>query len=388
MDKLKIAFYSDTYLPAKDGVVTSMLNFKEELEKRGHDVYIFASGDSQSRKKYSKGRVHITTGIKFKPYPQYKIAIFPYRAMIKLNSLGINIMHAQTPFSMGIAGMTFAKLGGYPIVGTFHTMINNSEIVKHYYPKNKMLKKFTSKYMMKYVKFFYNNCDAAIAPSPFVGRMLSKIGVRNLHVVPNSVDVRRFNRRVGGDSLREKLGIKDGEKMVLYMGRVSGEKRVDTLIRAAKEIRKRDDKIKFVIGGTGPAVDHYKRMAHRLKVHDSVKFIGYVEESVLPNVYASCDAFCLPSVFETQGIAALEAMATGKPVIGADRMALNEIIKEGENGEKFGGGNYRECARKIEKVLNNTDAYTNGAINTAKEFATEKATDKLLDVYKLILQNS
>ncbi len=81
-------------------------------------------------------------------------------------------------------------------------------------------------------------------------------------------------------------------------------------------------------------------------------------------------------------------MGCGKPVVGTDYMALNEIVKNGKNGEKFSGGNYRECASKIEKVLNNTDAYTKGAVETAKEFAIDKATDKLLDVYKLILQNT
>lgn len=388
MDKLNIAFYSDTYLPAIDGVVTSMLNFKGELEKRGHKVYIFASGDRQSKKKYNNKRVYISTGVKFTPYPQYKIAIFPYSAVLKLNSLGIDVMHAQTPFSMGIAGMTFAKLGRYPIVGSFHTMINNSEIVKSYYPKNKTLRKFTSRYMMRYVSFFYNRCDATIAPSPSVERMLDKIGVSNVHVVPNSVNTKEFNPRVSGNGLRRKLGIKEDEKMVLYLGRMSREKKVGVLLKAAKELTKKDKKIKFVMGGSGPAIEYYKRMAHSLNLSESVKFIGFVDREVLPKLYASCDAFCIPSTFETQGIVALEAMASGKPVVGANILALGEVIKDGKNGEKFRGGDYRGCARKIEKVLNNTDSYTKGAVETAKEFAIDKATDKLLDVYKLILHNT
>src|SRR5690348_828073 len=129
MEKINIAFYSDTYLPAMDGVVNSMLNFKKELERRGHKVYIFTSGDKLSKKKYSEKRVFITSGIKFKPYPQYKIALFPYKSIMNLKDLKIDVVHVQTPFSMGLAGMTIAKLGKYPLVGSFHTMVNDKRII-------------------------------------------------------------------------------------------------------------------------------------------------------------------------------------------------------------------------------------------------------------------
>ncbi len=276
MDKLNIAFYSDTYLPAIDGVVTSMLNFKQELERRGHRVYIFASGDRTSKKRYSNRKVFISTGVRFKPYPQYKIAIFPYRTLLKLNSLDIDVMHAQTPFSMGIAAMATAKLASCPIVGTFHTMINNKEIVRSYYPKNKMLRRFTSKYMIKYISFFYSRCDATIAPSATVERMLNRVGVKNVHVVPNSVDLKRFNQKVGGSEMRKRLKINDRDKMVLYLGRLSKEKRVEVLLKAAKELAKKNNRIKFVIGGTGPAMDYYRRMVDSLNISHSVRFVGFV----------------------------------------------------------------------------------------------------------------
>ncbi|MGH2639801.1 MAG: glycosyltransferase, partial [Rhabdochlamydiaceae bacterium] len=331
--------------------------------------------------------VFITSGIKFKPYPQYKIALFPYKSIMNLKELQVDIVHAQTPFTMGLAAMTIAKLDKYPLVGSFHTMINNKAIIESYYPNNKMLKEFTSKYLWKYTKFFYKRCDATIVPAATIGNMLARGGVQNLHVVPNSVDTSRFNPKNDGSTIRKRLRIKDREKVVLYVGRASREKRIEILLKAAKHIAKKRNDVKFVIAGTGPALDYYKNMANRLGLLGTVRFVGFVEQEMLAQMYAACDVFCIPSTFETQGIVALEAMATGKPVVGADYLALKELIKNGSNGEKFKPGDYLSCANKIERVLNNSQQYKQRAVETAKSFAIGRATDKLLEVYRLILDN-
>lgn len=386
MEKINIAFYSDTYLPAMDGVVSSMINFKHELERRGHKVYIFTSGDNASKKRYSSKSIFISSGIKFKPYPQYKIALFPYKSIMTLRSLKIDIIHAQTPFSMGLAAMTIAKLGRYPLVGSFHTMINDKRIIESYYPKNKMLKKFTGKYLWEYTKFFYRRCDATIVPTNSIGKVIRKVQIQNIHVVPNSVDTKRFNTKVNGNSIRRVLKIKNADKVVLYVGRTSKEKRIEILLKAAKKIVAKRKDVKFVIAGTGPAFDHYKNMASKLGISGHVKFVGFVEQELLPKMYAMCDVFCIPSTFETQGIVALEAMASGKAVVGADALALKELIKNGKNGEKFRPGDFASCAQKIERVLNNSATYKSKAVETANSFAIDKATDKLLEVYQLILK--
>ena len=387
MERLGIAFYTDSYLPAVDGVVTSILNFKEELEKRGHDVYIFSSRKFSTSASSSKN-VFLYPGIDFKPYPQYSMAIFPYNSMLKLKDLGIDVIHAHTPLVMGFAAMVSAKLGKYPIVGSYHTIINNKSVVQDYYPKNKQLKKITSKYMLKYIKFFYRRCNATTVPSDPMRIFLERYGgIQNIKVVPNSIDLKTFNPKVDGSVARSKLNIKDGEKMVLYLGRLSKEKKIEVMLKAASVISKKRKDVKFVIGGTGPAAIYYRRMAESLGLGKSVKFIGYVNNTALPKLYAASDMLCLPSTFETQGIVSLEAMATGKPVVGADYLALSELIKNGKNGEKFKPGNYISCAKKIEKVLNDSSPYIGNALSTAAQFSVKKVTDRLLNVYDLVLTN-
>lgn len=362
-------------------MVSSILNFKKELERRGHGVYIFASRNIRLRESHHARDVFLYSGIEFKPYPQYSVALFPYNSITKLKSLDIDLIHAQTPFFMGFAGLINAKIARYPIVGSFHTLVNNRAVVNYYYPKNGQLKRLTTKYLWKYVVFFYKKCNLTIVPSEIIGNSLRRYDVDNIRVVPNSVDTKVFNPKVNGENMRSALGIKRDEKMVLYVGRLSREKKIEVLLQAAKVISRKNEKVKFVVAGSGPAESHYRNMARRLGLKN-VNFLGSVDRKALPKVYAASDVFCLPSTFETQGIVSLEAMASGKPVVCADYLALKELVANGRNGEKFRPGDYIMCSRKIEKVLNSPEAYVNSALEKAREFSTEKATDRLLNVYE------
>lgn len=368
-----------------DGVVTSTLNFRDELERRGHNVYIFATGNIKATHVNKEKNVFLYPGVKFRPYPQYNVALFPYNSIFKLNELKIDIVHAQTPMVMGFAGMMAAKMLRCPVVGSFHTMVTNKPVIDAYYPKNKHLKKIAKMSMLSYLKFFYNSCDEVIAPTGTIGGVLKSYGIPKVNVVPNAVDTSVLNPGVSGTRVRKALGMKPRDKVILYLGRLSREKKIEVLLSAARILMKKDDKVKLVIGGTGPAEAYYKNMARKLGIMESTKFIGFVSQEALPHTYAAADVVCLPSTFETQGIVLIEAMALGKPVVGADYLAIKEMIKNGVNGEKFVPGDYTSCAKRIEKVLNNADDYKDNAVETAREYSKERVTGKLLDVYNLVL---
>jgi 1,2-diacylglycerol 3-alpha-glucosyltransferase len=382
---LKIAFYTDAFLPAVDGVVISILNFRKELQRRGHEVHIFAGGNAHSRE-MAKGykNVHIIQGVKFKKYPQYHLAFLPFYPSLEVMRTRFDINHAQTPFMIGTQGLIRSKLNKTPLVGTFHTMVTDPSTIREYTFDNKMLQRFIIRYSWNYMRLFYNNCNEVIAPSMTIKSLLDRNGIPNADIVPNSVDLERFNTKVDGSALRSRLGFKDRDRIVLYTGRVSKEKRIETMIRAARLIK--DDKVKFLVVGTGPAYDHYKTMVRKNGLGHKFTFTGFIPNKDLPQYYAAADAFCIPSKFETQGMVALEAMACGKPVIGADFLALKELIVNGKNGEKFRADDHYDCARKIRKVINNTASYKTMS-STAKLYSLENTTDKLLDAYGKILDN-
>ncbi len=382
-ESLKIAFYTDTYLPAVDGVVTSIINSKKELERRGHHVSIFTTSSSISKPFTEIERnVYAVHGVKFKKYPQYRMALFPFLAAAKLTKINPDVMHAHTPFMMGISGLSMAKINRIPIAATFHTFFANRSVLEDYGLSSNLGQRVINRYSWPYARFFFNRCDRVIAPSETAKNVLKRHRINNISVVPNSVDTRVFNPEVNGDRVKRMMTRNRKDRIVLHVGRMSREKRVDVIIKAAARLKGKG--IKFVFAGSGPALHRYQQMAFRYGLRDSVRFLGFVPEEQLPKYYAAADLFCTASTFETQGVVLLEALATGKPVVGADFLAIKEIIRNGRNGEKFKAGDSAACARKIEKVLNNLDSYKE-TVSTADLYSVPKTTDILLNVYRQII---
>jgi 1,2-diacylglycerol 3-alpha-glucosyltransferase len=328
--------------------------------------------------------VFVLRGMRFKKYPQYSLALFPFLASGKLKKIDIDVIHAQTPFIMGMYSLFFSKSNRIPIVGSFHTLFTNRSVIKEYTTDSKILVKLLTKYAWPYARFFYSKCDQVISPSGTIKSVLERHSIGNINTVPNGIDLNRFNSKVDGGEIRKSLVSNEKQRLVLYVGRLSKEKRIDTLLRAARLLKGKN--MTFVIGGTGPAAPLYQKMAQNMHL-DNVKFTGFISDSDLPKYYAACDLFCLPSTFDTQGIVSIEAMACNKPVVGANYLALKELIKNGKNGEKFTPLDSHSCAQKIEKVLNHIDSY-NEMLSTAKQYSISHTTDLLLDVYKKAIESS
>ncbi|MDE1857377.1 MAG: glycosyltransferase [Candidatus Micrarchaeota archaeon] len=386
METLDIVFYTDSFIPAVDGVVTSILNFKHELERRGHNVYVFAAGDQKTRSAVNGERnVFVMRGMKFRKYPQYNLPIFPMASSLKVRRIRPDILHAHTPFGMGITALLMSRINRTPVVGTFHTMFTDRRVIQEYVVSNRAASKMLAKYSWAYAKYFYTRCDGVIAPSRAIEKILTGKNIDQLHMVPNSVDLDRYNRKVDGSRLRKRLQAGTNDKVVLYVGRMSKEKDLETLIKAAAMLK--NEKVRFVFAGAGPALDHYRALASRYRLDGKANFVGFVNEADLPRYYAACDLFCTPSTFETQGLVAIEAMACGKPVVGAAKLALNDLIRNGRNGEKFRPGDSRACAGKIDKVINSIASYK-GMTDTAKGYSIGNTTDLLLKAYKEVIYDN
>jgi glycosyltransferase involved in cell wall biosynthesis len=301
--------------------------------------------------------------------------------MMAVKDVAPDIIHAQTPFTMGTVALATAKINKIPIVGAFHTLFPDTRAIKAYVPG--LRANVLSRYAWSYARFFYNRCNRVIALTESIKVLLEKKRINNTVVVPNGIDFKAFNERATGKRIRRALQIGKNEKMILYLGRISKEKRLETLLHAAKYL---DEDVKIVIGGTGPALQHYTNLAKRLGVSERVNLVGFVNESDIQEYYAACDTFCIPSTFEILCTTALEAFATGTPVVAADSMGFHDLIKNGENGEKFKPGDSRSCANKIKKVLNNISSYKEMR-STAAQYSNEVATDKLLSTYEDVLKN-
>jgi len=373
---MKIAFFSDTYLPNKDVVVTSMLTTKDYLEKNGHTVYVFCSGSGKAKRENTNERAFYHTSVPFKPYPDYRIALFPFLSETRVKKLGIDLIHCHGIATMGLAAAWTARRLKLPLVTTFHTLIPEAV---HYVARGKRITKATKKVAWNYVSWFLSHSDVVVSPSGVIQEVLAQHGVKS-DVVPTGIDVNRFTPEIDGSWVREKLGFED-KMIVLHVGRLVREKNLDVMIKASPIVAEEIPEVKFVVAGMGPAVGYYRKLAKSTDVEDLFSFMGYLNKEHLPSYYATCDIFAFPSKFETQGLVALEAMACGKPVAGANFLAIKELIKDGCNGYLFDPDDPDDCAEKIIKTLKERKRMKQASRETAERYSVERCAERLVKAY-------
>ena len=374
---MRIAFFTDAYLPQRDGVVSTIVNFRKELERKGHEVFIFAAGSRKDKRENRDAHVFYHTAIPFRPYPDYKIVLFPVRSVSKVGRLKVDLVHTHSMAGMGLAAYATAKAFGLPLVGTFHTLVPEAA---HYLSRHDAVKDVGKRLLWDYLRLYYNRCGIVTVPSRWIGGLIASKGICNVVVVPPGICAERFEKG-NGKAFREKF-VLGKAPVIMYVGRVAEEKNLETLIKAAIYVLEEIPRAKFVVVGKGPAEKKYVEMARKEGVGRAFVFTGFVSDEELPDAYHACDVLAFPSTFETLGIVALEAMACGKPVAAADHGPLREVVKEGSNGALFDPKNAEQCAGAIVQVYKARRRFAPACRRTALEYSVEKSVGKLTQVYR------
>jgi 1,2-diacylglycerol 3-alpha-glucosyltransferase len=193
------------------------------------------------------------------------------------------------------------------------------------------------------------------------------------------VDLARFSPKSYDRSFLERFGL-DGHRVVLHVGRLSMEKRLDIVLKAMVRLKQEEPDVRLLVAGQGPAYDHYRSMAQSLGVSERVVFAGFLSDEDLPKAYATCDMLALASTFETQGLVVLEALASGTPVAGIRCRAIPEFIDEGKNGCLF---EEDSCAEGIRRCLARASSMKMNAVASARDYSVDTCTKKLLKAYDL-----
>ncbi|KAA0012293.1 MAG: glycosyltransferase family 4 protein [Thermoplasmata archaeon] len=371
---MKIAWFTDTWLPARDGVVNSLLMFKKELEKRGHDIFIFAPGERNDE----KGNIFYYKSRPLRAYKNYRVSSLPSlfsRRTIKIvNKIKPDVIHSHSPGIIGIHAVIASYKLKIPLFFTYHTFVDDSVYL---FFRKERTQEIVRKLVYKWLRWYFRRCSCIIAPSKYTAKILNeKIMEREIKVLPTGIDIEKFSNGDGSE-IKKRY---DGKKIILHVGRVVKEKNLDLLIEAAPYILEKMEAV-FIIVGEGPAKEELEEKVRRMKLQEYFVFTGFVKDEDLPNYYKAADVFVFPSVYETQGIVAFEAMAAGVPVAASTAKALPDFIKDGENGCLFNPYNARECAEKIVKVMENKEIVRK-ASEFVKEYSIERMTDKLLDIYE------
>lgn len=336
---MKIAVFTDSYRPYVSGVVRSIDTFSAELLDLGHEVYIFGpryypSQHDGRTPSAADDDVPATKVFRYWsiPVPMYRgfTAPVPISAQAEqlCSDLGIHIIHSHTPFAMGALGALLARRLRLPLVFTHHTMYH--EYV-HYLPG---VRTALREMMLRYVGTYCRRADLVITPTPQIREFAIKAyGLQNKPVkaIPTGIDVEEF-RRGDGRAVRERFSIPERAPVLTFVGRLGREKNVDFLLDAFKRITLRRADVHFLLVGDGPRRAHLEETVKEAGLAGRVHFTGTLPKRQVIDAYHAADLFVIASVTETQGLATLEAMAAGLPVVGVRAPGTCDMVEHGVQG--------------------------------------------------------
>jgi glycosyltransferase involved in cell wall biosynthesis len=322
---VRIALFTNNYLPFCGGVTISVETLRRGLQDRGHQVWVMAprfrgvpDGDPGVLRYPS---IPATT------YPEFPLAI-PYAPTMaaRVRALDVDVFHAHHPFLLGPAAGRLARRAGRPLVFTYHTRY---EKYAHYVPLTRTLVEAAA---VRLSTRFAARVDAVIAPSVVVRDELVRRGVRApVTVIPTGVDLARFRRGDRG-AARRALGLPDGDPVLLYVGRLDREKSVDRVLLAFERVASTVRRARLLVVGHGKEAERLRRRAARLAAAGGVQFLGVRAHDTLPTCYQAADLFLFASETETQGLVLAEAAACGLPAVAVNASGCDEVVRDGETG--------------------------------------------------------
>lgn len=343
---MRVGLFTDTYLPQISGVATSIKTLKEELEKQGHEVYIFTTTDKHV-KRYEDPTIIRLPSVPFISFTDRRIV---YRGLFESYKIAktykLDIIHTQTEFSLGILGKMVGKALRIPVIHTYHTQY---EDYVRYIANGKLIRPSMVKYI---VRGFLNDLDGVICPSRIVLNLLDGYSVKiPKRIIPTGIDLREYERpdisQEDIAKLREKWAIASDETVLLSLSRVSYEKNIQALLANMPKILSNNPKVKLLIVGDGPYLEELKEQAQDLAVMDNVIFTGMVSHNETALYYKAADFFISASTSETQGLTYAESLASGKPIIAQSNPYLDDLITD-----KMFGTLYQTESDLADAVLN------------------------------------
>ena len=317
---MRIAIFTEVFLPKVDGVVTRIIRTVDQLAELGHEVLIFATGDTPDT--YAGFRVVRAPSISLhKIYPEVKVGLPSSSVARELVHFQPDIVHAVNPVFFAGYGALLARRHKIPLLASFHTDVPA-------YTKELGIG-FAEKPATALIRALHNRAQLNLVTSGPMMDTATGYGLRNLALWPKAVDTVGYHPEKANPAMRAKLT--DGNPdapLLIYVGRVSAEKNLALLADVMPLLRQKVPSARLAMVGAGPQLEQLKQTLDPTYT----VFTGYMSGEPLAQAFASADVFAFPSLTETLGLVALEAFASGVPVVGARAGGIPFVIDDGETG--------------------------------------------------------
>ncbi len=387
---MNIALFTDCYPPTKNGVVTVVVQLKKILEEMGHHVVVVTVGRGKPGCEDNEKNVYRTRCIVL-PHDETQFFAIPNVSDIIrfLKKHKIQIIHSHTEFAMGITAARVGKLLNIPVVASTHTMWEL--YYRHYLkllfwiPKNivrwviRMLyRPYYSLINVSEKAHVYYKKDFMVPDTPST-------------IIPNAIDSKKFISHVCSreekEALMSRLRIEKNDKVVLYVGRVVEEKRMDELLEVLKRVVDKREHTKVLFVGAGARLDKMKKNVLDSGYSSKIIFTGFINWSELSGYYSLGNVFVTASLSEMHSMTILEALNLGIPCVCRYDTSFSDTIFDGVNGYfAYSDG---EMDDKIIKILDDeklAQKMSENALETARNFTLDVHGKKTVAYYEAVLK--
>jgi 1,2-diacylglycerol 3-alpha-glucosyltransferase len=387
---MRILIAGETYYSGLNGQATFMVNLAEGLARHQHEVVVVIPSPQSNPFREESNGVRVE-GLRSIPLNTARPDIYytpvPGKAVRRIfKEFQPEIVHIHDHYPISWAAYRAARRSGIRVIGTNHFMPDN---LIPYFPHINRMKPVYERLLWNWMLNLYNRLDVVTAASRTAVSILSEAGLW-VPVIPIScgIDLNRFRPDLSTERqiMRQRYNLDPEGVVLLFVGRVDGEKRLDLLLYALNKLNRQD--IQLVIAGNGGERKRLEALAATLGLNRQVLFTGYVPDADLPGLLNSVDIFVMPSEAELLSIATLEAMASARPILAARARALPELVADGINGYLFKPGDFQDAARAIALLVDHPDRWPSfgaASLERSRPHDLDNTLATYQNLYKLAL---
>lgn len=367
------------------------------MAQQGYRVIVFAPDWQKEPSNFAPDQNLIIERYASKPWIPYKMTYVPtFRAAQQISQKLaayqpdlIVMTDVERYFLLSawqLPGRRYARMHQVPYLAEYHTDVYNFSST---YPGWQWLRGVVRR--SRLLSFLYHQLDTTVCPSTAASKSCQEMGIRNTHVIPFfGTDISTYHPdRRDRQWLAPWLSPEEHDhKIIGFLGRLGFEKRVDLLIEAFAQLKKKQPKCSLLIIGDGPSdvVHSLKQSAEHIP---NIHFTGFLMGETKANVLSSCDVFCSPSPYETFGLTVVEAMASGVPVVTVKSGAVAEYLVDGVNGYLVPPNDVAALANSLEAVLSiDSRDVVQRALQQAKRYSVEQGCENLHNYYQQRMNTS
>lgn len=370
---MRVAFFTETFLPKIDGIVTRLARTLEQLAALGHEALVFAP--HQPPESYAGHRVIAVPALSFRPwYPELFLGLPRPRLGRELDRFEPDIVHVVNPVVLGLWGTAIAKQRNLPLLASYHTDL--TQYARH------LKLPILSRPGARFLRDVHNQAHVNLVTSKPMMESARGLGIERVRLWPKAVDTELFRPERATREMRERLtGGHPEAPLLVCVSRLSFEKRIDWLYAPVTQL----PGVRLALIGSGPAEAELRQ---RFAGTNTV-FTGYMTGKELAAAYASADVFVFPSDTETLGFVAMEAMASGVPAVAARAGGIPDVVTHEENGLLFTPLDLGDLTRQVKRLVDDKalrERLGKKARADMEKHSWRAATEGLVDFYDLAIK--